>query len=116
MADIDKLANSTASVVSTRLTVLALPILLAVLGWFASTKLDDIKEAQKETKDAQGKFWQTLGAMNNNIADIKTSQATTSANFESHRREDDSFELTVKAAIQDHENRIRLIAQPPTRP
>ena len=109
MADLDKLANSTASVVTSRLTIMILPILMALIGWFASNKLDEIKETQ-------GKFWQIVASMNSTLADIKTSSATTVANFESHRREDDSFELTVKAAIQDHENRIRLLAQPPVRP
>lgn len=108
MADLDKIANSTASVVTSRLTIMAIPALVAIIGWFASSKLDEIKQTQKQ-------FWEIAGSMNKNLGDIKTSQATVIANFESHKREDDSFELTVKAAIQDHENRIRMIAQPPVR-
>ena len=109
MADLDKIANSTATVVSTRLVILVLPVLMTIIGYFASSKLDEIKDTQKA-------FWQIVGTMNNNIGDIKTSSATITANFESHRREDDQFENTVKAAIQDHENRLRMISQPPVRP
>ena len=109
MADLDRIANSTASVVSTRLVILVLPVLMMIIGWFASGKLDEIK-------DTQSKFWQTVGTMNNNIGEIKTTVATTNANFNSHTREDDQFENTVKAAIQDHENRLRMLSQPPVRP
>ena len=116
MADLDRIANSTASVVSTRLVIIALPVLMSIIGWFASSKLDDIKAANVEIRDTQSKFWQTVGTMNNNIGEIKTTVATTNANFNSHTREDDQFENTVKAAIQDHENRLRMISQPPVRP
>ena len=115
MADLDRIANSTATVVSTRLVIIALPFLIGLIGYFASGKLDDLKEATKEVKDTQRQFWTAVGTLNNNISEIKTTVATTNANFSSHTREDDAFESTVKAAIQDHENRLRLISQPPAR-
>lgn len=109
MADLDKLANSTASVVSTRLIVIALPFLMAIIGWLASSKLDDIKAAQSE-------FWKIAGAHTASLNEIKTSQAVSNANFAAHLQSDNDFDNTVKAAIQDHENRLRMIAQPPIRP
>ena len=116
MADLDKIANSTASVVSTRMIIIALPFLMGLIGYLASGKLDDIKEANKEIKDTQRQFWQAVGTINGNLNEIKTTVATTNANFDSHKREDNQFDDTVKAAIQDHENRLRMISQPPIRP
>ena len=109
MADLDRLANSTASTVTTRLVIIIIPVLMAIIGYLASSKLDEIKETQ-------GKFWGAVSTINSNLGDIKTNQATVTTALQSHTREDDLFETTVKGAILDHETRIRTLERPPLPP
>ena len=102
MADLDKIANSTASVVTTRLTIMVLPIMMGLIGWFITDKLATIGESQKG-------MWTYIGKADEKLNEIKTSVAVGNASFVSHKSEDDNFDATVKAAIADHENRIRLL-------
>ena len=105
MADIEKIANSTTAIVSTRLMIMVLPFLIAIIGWFASRDLGEIKETQS-------KFWQQIGSVSTSLNDIKTGVAVGNAAFQAHTKDDDNFEATVRAAIADHEMRLRAIPKP----
>ena len=102
--DLDKIANSTTAVVSTRLMIMVLPFLIAIIGWFASKDLSEIKETQS-------KFWQQVGSMNSSLSEIKTGVAVANSSFMAHQHDDNNFEATTKAAIADHEQRLRLIGK-----
>jgi hypothetical protein len=98
------------------LSIVATLLSVGVLWGNVTSRQDTTLDAIKAVITTQEKFWNIVGTMDKNVGDIKTSQATMVANFNSHTREDDAFENTVKAAIQDHENRLRMISQPPVRP
>ena len=109
MADLDKLANSTASTAISRITIVILPFLITIIAYFVTGKLDDIKETQ-------GKFWTVTAAINQSLNDIKTSAATSNEAFIAHKAADAIFEQFVKESEADHEARLRLIEQNKGRP
>lgn len=106
MADLDKLANSTASVVTTRITIMIIPLMMAALGWFITDKLSTIGESQKG-------MWTYIGKADEKLNSIQTAVAVGNAAFVSHKSEDENFDNTVKAAIADHEQRLRLLQSAP---
>ena len=109
MANLEQIANSTTSTVIVRITTIILPFLVAIIGWLAIDMLSNIKETQ-------AKFWGFLGEQNKVLVQISTGQAVSNALFSSHAKDDDAFETTMKAAIADHEQRLRLIQAVPSRP
>ena len=105
MADLKSIAESTTSTVTARLITVSLPFLIAVIGWFAIDKLNSINESQ-------GKMWSYVGEIRGTVGDIKTSVAVGNAAFNAHVKDDDGFETTVRAAIADHEQRLRAVVSP----
>ena len=105
MPDINAIANSTASTVVSRITIVILPFLVAIIGWFAINLLTEIKETQ-------GKFWGVIGTLNTNLSEIKTNQAVTSANFAAHLANDADFDNLTRETLKDHESRLRMLSIP----
>ena len=100
------------------ISIVATILSVGVLWGTMTTRQDSLLDGVKSVVSTQEKFWNIVGSMDRNISEIKTSQATTTANFDAHLHSDDTFETTVKAAIADHENRLRLIqaTTPPAKP
>ena len=104
MADLEKIANGVTSTVVSRGTIVILPFLLMIIGYFVTGKLDDIKQTQS-------KFWSVSSEISKTLNDVRTSIATSNEAFVAHKAADELFEQIVKASEADHESRLRLIEQ-----
>ena len=104
--DLNGIANSTASTVVSRLTIMALPFLIGIIGWFSINSLTELKENQ-------GKFWGAIAKVDGNLNEIKTNVAVGNSQFSAHVHDDDVFKESVKSTLTDHETRLRLVGQPP---
>lgn len=104
--DLDKIAESTASRATSRIASILIVPLLGLIGWFAIGLLTDIKDTQKA-------FWGQVGTIKSSVEEIKTDVRVGNVNFAAHQKDDDAFNAQIRAAIADHEQRLRLIQSPP---
>lgn len=107
MADLNSIANSTYSVVISRLVIVILPFLLALLGWLVADKLETIGKDQVNTWAYVGRTNEVVAKTSETLSDIKTNIAVGNAAYLNHVKSDDAFEVSVKALIADHEMRLR---------
>ena len=104
MADLEKIANGVTSTVVSRGTIVIMPFLMVIIGYFVTGKLDDIKQTQS-------RFWTATSEIVKTLNDVKTNIATSNEAFIAHKTADELFEQIVKASQADHESRLRLIEQ-----
>ena len=100
--DLDKMAETTATRATSRISSILIVPVIGVLGWFAIGMLSEIKDTQKA-------FWGQIGKINSTLNSIDTNLSVANANFAGHVKDDERIDTQLKETMADHEARIRTL-------